>query len=165
MRLAACCLVMLAAVPVTAQKPWEQRIDLPVAVPVELPTIPALNPFATTLIAPPQVKQAVMREKFVDTFTARGAALIDPTGVCRRTVFLSLPWAALGPVLQGSLIEARFNPAKWQGSVAATWLSVSIDLKGRVESGQVSRLEATAPEPATPPRPDPVLTPGADARD
>lgn len=165
MRLAACCLVILVAVPVAAQKPWEQRIDLPVTVPVELPSIPVLNPFAATLVAPPQVKLAVMQERFVHTFTAQGSALIDSTGVCRRAVFLGLPWAALGPVLQGSLVEARFTPAKWRGSVTATWLSVFIDLKGRIDSGRVSRLVGTTPDPATPPRPDPIVTPEADARD
>lgn len=165
MRLGACCLVIFAAVPVTAQKPWEQRIDLPVTVPVELPAIPALNPFAATLVAPPQVKQTMMRERFIDTFTVQGAALIDPTGACRRSVFLRLPWLSLGPDLQGALGEARFTPAKWQGSVTATWLSVSIDLKGRIESGRVSRLVGTAPDPATPPRPDPVVTSVADERD
>lgn len=165
MRLGICCLVIAVAVPAAAQKPWEQRIDLPVSVPLEVPSIPSLNPFAAALVAPPQVKQSVMRERFVDTFTAQGAALIDPNGACRRMVLLRLPWLALGPDLQASLVETRFTPAKWQGSPTATWLSVSIDLKGRVESGRVSRLIGTAPDPATPPRPDPVVTPLPDVRD
>jgi hypothetical protein len=165
MRLATAGLVALVAIPAAAQKPWEVRVDLPMTVPIEMPAVPPTNPFAADLVAPPLHVQTALREKLDATFVVQGAAYIDPSGACRRVVFLRLPLPGIATDLQEALQETDFTPARSLGSAVATWLPFTVELQGRVRGGEVVRMQAVAPVAGQPPTPDTVAMPSADARD
>ena len=163
-RLIVLAMVLLAA-PVLAQKPWEQRVDLPVGVPIELPAVPPTNPFAAALVSPPAVNVTPLRDKFTDTFVAQAAAYIDAEGVCRRVVFTRLPWPGLGADLQQAIMETTFTPARARGTPVPVWMSLAIDLRGRVDRGRVVRAQGLRPDPAVPPVPETAAAPVPDAHD
>ncbi len=165
MRLAIAGLLAFIAIPATAQKPWEMRVDLPITVPIELPVVPPTNPFAVDLVAPPLHQQTVLREKFDATFAIQGAGYIDASGTCRRVVFLRLPLPGIATEIQQALEETDFTPARSLGASVPTWLPFTIDLHGRVRGGEVLRMQAIAPAAGEPPTPDLVAVPSPDARD
>ena len=158
-------LLLLAALPANAQKPWEMRVDLPVTVPVELPAVPATNPFAAALTSAPMPVTTPLQEKLVTNVPAQAAAYVDATGVCRRVVFISVPFPGITRELQTAVEETTFSPGKSFGNVAATWLPVAFDLAGRIQEGRLLTLQVLAPDPATPPLPETAATPAADSRD
>ena len=165
MRLAAVGLLVLVAIPAAAQKPWEVRVDLPMTVPIELPAVPPTNPFAADLVAPPLHVQTALREKFDSTFVVEGAAYVDPSGACRRVVFLRLPLPGIATDIQEALQETDFTPARSLGASVATWLPFTVGLQGRVRGGEVVRMQAAPPVAGGPPTPDAVAMPAPDARD
>ena len=146
-----------------AEKPWEQRVDLAVPVPIVLPAIPPTNPFATSVISPPAPVTTLLREKFVDVFNVEAAAYIDAGGVCRRVVFTKLPLPGLDAELQEGALEARFAPASAHGAGVPVWLPLGIELKGRVDGGRVVGLQGVSPDPGVPPVAEttPAPTPAA----
>jgi hypothetical protein len=149
----------------SAQKPWETRLDIAVPVPVELPAIAPLNPFASPVSTPPVVKSMPLRPKYVGTFPAQVAAYIDTAGSCKRTVLVRPPWGGLGADLQAAFAETTFAPGRSFGGPAATWLPVFVDLKGRIDEGRVITVNVTLPDPAAPPDADGVAAPVAEKRD
>lgn len=165
MRLAIAGLVALIAIPAAAQKPWEVRVDLPMTVPIELPAVPPTNPFAADLVAPPLHAQTPLREKLDTTFVVQGAGYVDPSGACRRVVFLRLPLPGIATDIQQALEETDFTPARALGASVATWLPFTIDLQGRVRGGEVLRMQAVPPAAGEPPTADPSGAPLPDARD
>jgi len=158
-------LMVLLAVPAGAQRPWEQRVDLQVGVPLELPAVPPTNPFAAPVVTPAAVNLSPLREKFVDTFAAAASAYVDREGVCRRVLFTRLPWPWLAAELQQAILETTFTPARSHGTPVPTWLSLTIDLKGRINRGRVVRAQGVRPDPAAPPVPDLAAVPTPDAQD
>jgi hypothetical protein len=156
---------VLLAAQSQAQKPWEQRVDLAVPVPIVLPAIPPTSPFATSVVSPPSPSATPLREKFADLFAVEVAAYLDAQGVCRRVVFTQLPWPGLGTELQEGLLETRFTPARARGGDVPVWLPLGIDLKGRIDEGRVVRLQGIAPDPAAPPLAKAPSVPVPDARD
>lgn len=158
-------LLLLLASPAAAQKPWETRLDIAVPVPVELPAIAPLNPFATPASAAPVAKAMPLREKHVGTFPAQVAAYIDTTGACRRAVLVRPPWGGLGADLQAAFAETTFTPGRSFGGPAATWLPVFVDLKGRIDEGRVITINVTLPKPDAPPDTDSTAIPAPDKRD
>lgn len=155
----------LLSIPVLAQKPWDTKVDLPVPVPIELPSVPPTNPFAASLVSPPAPVATPLREKFSDTFTVLTSVYVTGEGEARRVIFSRLPWPSLANDLRPQLAELNFTPARASGAAVPVWVPLAIDLKGRVAEGRVSRIQGSAPEPATPPMLELAAVPAPDARD
>ncbi|HVN32651.1 MAG TPA: hypothetical protein VMT45_11760 [Thermoanaerobaculaceae bacterium] len=148
-----------------AQKPWETKIDLPVPIPIELPAVPPTNPFAAAVVTPPSALSTPLREKFIDKFTVLATAYVNSDGACSRAVFTRMPWPGIETDLRQALAELTFTPARAGGTPVPVWLPVAIDFKGRINKGQMTKLQALTPNPATPPEPEVAATPTPDARD
>ena len=157
--------LVLLSTPALAQKPWETRVDLPVPVPLELPAVPTTNPFAAPVLSPPSPVATPLREKFVQTFAVLASAYVSSEGSCRRVVFTRLPWPGIEADLRQAVSELSFTPARAGGTAVPVWLPLAIDFKGRVDEGRVTNLQATSPDPSTPPVPEVVAPPTPDARD
>ena len=157
--------LLLAAFPAAAQKPWETRVDLPLAIPVELPAVPPLNPFASPVASPPAVATAPMLAKVAVRLHVEAAVYVDRTGVCRRVVLLAAPLPALAGELTEALQETTFTAGRARGAPAPAWLAVAFDLTGRVKEGRVVRVAPSPPDPAVPPMPEPAAMPALDPRD
>ncbi len=157
--------VLLASSTAMAQKPWEARVDLPVPVPVELPAVPPINPFAAPVLTPPSPLGTPLREKYAQTFTVLAAAYLDGSGTLRRLVFTRTPWPTLAADLRQPLSELTFTPARSGGASVAIWLPFAVDLKGRINEGRITRLQATSPDPGAPPAPDVASGPTPEAND
>ena len=155
----------LLSIPALAQKPWEMKVDLPVPVPLELPSVPPTNPFAAALLSAPAPVATPLREKFSDTFTVAATLYVTGEGETRRVVFTRLPWPGLANDLRPQLSELKFTPARASGAAVPVWVPLAIDLKGRVAEGHVSRMLGSAPEPGTPPSLEPAAAQAPDARD
>ncbi|MFI5165378.1 MAG: hypothetical protein ACHQQS_02030 [Thermoanaerobaculales bacterium] len=156
---------VLLAAQTQAEKPWEQRVDTAVPVPIVLPAIPPTSPFAIAVVSPPAPNSTPLREKFADLFSVEVAAYIDAQGACRRAVFTRLPWPGLGTELQEGLLETRFTPARAHGGDVPVWLPLGIDLKGRIDEGRVVHLDGAAPDPTAPPVAEAPSAPVPDPRD
>jgi len=165
MRRAFFVLSLMASVPAMAEKPWEARVNLAVPVPVELPAVPPTNPFATSLATLPAPVSTPLREKFSGTFSVLASLYVDAEGVTRRAVFTQAPLPGLVDALRPDVLEMTFKPARVSGSPVSVWLAVGIDLHGRIDEGRVTRIQPTAPDPATPPASEPVSTPSVEAQD
>jgi hypothetical protein len=157
--------LLLLSTPALAQKPWEARVDLPVPVPVELPGVPPTNPFASPVLAPASPVTSPLREKFVDKFTVLASAYVNSDGACRRALFTRVPWPGIEADLQQALSELTFIPARAGGAPVPVWLPVEIDFKGRINEGRLTKLQATAPDSATPPVPEVAAAPVRSAHD
>lgn len=157
--------LLLLAAPALAQKPWELRVDLPVAVPVELPAIPATNPFAAPVTSPPTPATTPMLEKVDTVLHVEAAVYVDTAGVCRRAVLLAAPLPGLTSEVNAAVLETTFVPGQARGQTVPVWLTVMFDLTGRIKEGRVIRAAPTAPDPASPPAPEATPPPSADARD
>ena len=165
MRRALIVLSLIASVPASAQKPWEVRADLPVLVPVELPAVPPTNPFATQLVTAPRPVTMPLREKFSGVSTVLASVYVDAQGGVRRVVFTQLPWPNLADALRPTIAATIFTPARSSGAAVPVWLPLAIDLHGRIQQGRVTGIQATTPEPTTPPAIEPSPYPTAEARD
>jgi len=162
MRRAAPLLALLLAAPTLAQKPWEQRVDLDVTVPVELPALPTINPFARPLLVQPAPLATPLAAKFTVVASARGNAFIDGQGACRRVLFASLPFPFVGEPLQQAFREGEFVAGRTAGGPAATWWPFALELTGRIKEGTVVRAQPAPPPPAELPVPeaDAAIEPG-----
>jgi hypothetical protein len=156
---------VLAAIPGAAQKPWETRTDLRLPAPIELPAVPAVNPFFTPLAVQPAILSSPLVEKFPLTLAVQAAIYIDAAGSCQRVVFTDLPLPGLAAELDESISETRFTPGRRLGADVPTWLTLAVDLEGRVDEGKVLRLAALPPDPRTPEVPDSSPVPTPEARD
>jgi hypothetical protein len=156
---------LLVACPVLAQKPWEQRVDIAVPVPVELPAIPPSNPFAMASDTLASALQTPLNEDFEGMFPVTVAGYVDAKGICRRAVvtYSSLPGIA-APVTN-EIAETRFTPAMLAGTAVATWTTLGLELVGRINEGSVVRVQSLAPNPSVPTQPDPGTTVGPEERD
>lgn len=157
--------LILLSLPATAQKPWETRVDLPVAIPIELPAVPATNPFATAVVATAVPVATPLVAKYVTGASVQAAAYVDSTGLCQRVVLLRVPYPGMARELQAALEQTSFTPGKSFAAAVATWLPVAFDLDGRVEKGQVLSLQVMPPDPTSPPVVEASPTPSPDARD
>jgi len=157
---------LLAATTVAAATPpWETRVDLPVPIPVELPAIPETNPFAQRLDTPPVLQAAPLRERFDITLSLEAAAYIDAGGKLRRAVPLRVPLPGVEADIVSTLLETSFNPGQTANRDTATWLTLGVDLSGRINSGRTVRVEAIAPAAEQIPAVASVLVPVATAED
>lgn len=156
---------ILLAAAAAAQKPWETRLDLAVPVPVDLPAIAPLNPFATPVNAAPVAVSMPLRQKFTGTFPVQVAAYIDNNGVCQKVVLVRAPWGGLGAELQAAFTETPFAPGRSFGGPVATWLPATVDLRGRIDEGRVLTIQVSLPDPDTPPDVEPYRGPVAEKRD
>jgi hypothetical protein len=154
MRRAAPLLALLLAAPTLAQKPWEQRVNLDVTVPIELPALPTINPFARPLLVQPAPVATPLAAKFTVVTGARGTAYIDAQGGCQRVLFSSLPLPFAGEELQQAFREAVFVPGRATAGPAAAWWPFTLELTGRVKEGEVVRVQPAPPPPAELPVPD-----------
>jgi hypothetical protein len=148
-----------------AEKPWESRVTIPVAVPIEIPTIPPMNPFSTAAVTPPQPIAMPLREKFQSVFTIQAAGYVDDRGACSRFVVLQAPWPSLVAEIQPVFAETSFSPGKAMGQPTPTWLSLSIDLAGRINEGKVVRMQPSALDPQKAPVADDPAVIGGSAVD
>lgn len=165
MRTALACAFLLVGSSVVAQKPWETHVDLRVPLPIEFPSVPTVNPFAAPLESPPAPRLTPLLEKYVDTFTATAAAYIASDGATRRIVVLKTPWPGVSAALQAALSSATFSPGRAAGAPAATWLPITIDLKGRIDEGRLLRLVPTVPDRNQVPAVERPASPAAEAAD
>jgi hypothetical protein len=154
MRRAAPLLALLLAAPTLAQKAWEQRVDLDVTVPVELPALPTINPFARPLLVQPAPVATPLAAKFTVVASTHGTAYIDGQGVCRRVLFAALPLPYVGEPLQQAFREGEFIAARTTGGPAATWWPFALELTGRIKEGTVIRVVPAPPPPAELPVPE-----------
>lgn len=148
-----------------ATPPWETRVDLPVPIPVELPAIPETNPFAQRLDTSPVLQAAPLRERFDITLSLEAAAYIDPGGRLRRAVPLRVPLPGVEADIVSTLLDTSFNPAQTANRDTATWLTLGVDLTGRINSGRTVRVEAHSPMSDQLPAVASVLVPVATAED
>jgi len=159
-------LLLLSAAVTGAQtpKPWEQRVDLDVAVPVELPALPTINPFARPLLVQPAPAATPLLAKYTLTASARGSAYIDAQGVCRRVALTALPLPFAGEPIQQAFREGEFTPGRAGSGPAATWWPFTLELTGRIKEGTVVRVQPAQPPPAELPVPEATTTapPAAD---
>ncbi len=156
---------LVASVPAAAQKPWEARADLPVPVPVELPSVPPTNPFAAAVETVAAPLSTPLHDKFAGSYSVLASAYVAADGAVRRVVFTQLPWLGLGDALRPTLGATVFTPARSSGQAVAVWLPLAIDLRGRVQQGRVARLTPSRPDPAAPPALEEAAPPAAEARD
>jgi len=165
MRTTAALATLLLAVTVSAEKPWETRLDLAVPVPVELPAIAPFNPFATPASSGPTAIGMPLRKKLVGTFPVTVAAYVDGNGVCQRLVLLRGPWTGLGAELQAAFTTTPFTPGRSFGGPVATWMPAIVDLRGRIDGGRVLTIQVSLPDPEAPYAVDPLPTPSAEPHD
>ena len=165
MRYVAAIGLWLVAALAGAQKPWEVRVDYPVPVPIALPTVPPINPFASSVLALPQPTATALVERFGDAFTMLASVYVGADGSCRRVVFTQLPWAGVEPVMRQVLTQTSFSPPRAAGGPVATWISVAVDLHGRITKGRFLRLQVLAPDPSEPPMLDPATRVAVDPAD
>ena len=157
--------LLIAAVPAAAQRPWEERVDIALPVPVELPSIPPSNPFALAVDTVATAVRTPLAEEFAGTFPVTAAGYVDAEGECRRVVVTVAPLPGLAAVVTTEVGKTRFNPGLLMGTSVPTWVTMAIDLAGRIEEGSVTRIQSVAPDPAAPPTLEPRAFAGPDARD
>jgi hypothetical protein len=160
----AAALVLLTA-PAAAQRPWEQRLDLPLVVPVELPALPPVNPFITPGATTPAPAATPLLAKLETTWHVEAAVYVDAKGVSRRAVLLAVPLSDVAEELSSTLLESSFQPALAQGRAVPAWISVSFDLTGRIKEGRAADLVPGSPEPAAPAAVETPAVPSAAAAD
>ncbi len=158
-------LLAASAAPAAAQRPWELKVDLAVPLPVELPAVPALNPFASAVSTPPIQAATPLDEKAPVRLPVSASVYIDASGKCRRAVFTGLPLPGLAPELVETLTDTSFNPGRSAGSAVPTWVTVGLDLAGRIDEGRVVRVVTARPDPAVPPIPESEPRPVPEATD
>ncbi len=147
-----------------ADKPWELRVDLAVPVPVALPEVPAVNPFAATSATVPVARTTPMASKFETTFPVRAAIYADAAGEVRRIVFVDVPLPGIVGDLREAVDKVEFSPARSFGGTVPTWVDLAFALDGRVDDGEVTAVRTVSPDPAVPPVPDAAPAPvGADS--
>lgn len=158
----AACLAVAAA-PTAAAPPWEARVDLPLPVPVQLPAIPDTNPFVRTVDTPPVLRTAPLLERYDITLSVETAAYIDANGRVRRIVPVRTALPGLESEIQDSLLETAFVSGRTGTQDTATWLTLGVDLEGRITRGRAVRVEATLPTaaelPQAVPQPFPETNP------
>lgn len=147
------------------EKPWERKVQLPVPVPLELPAVPAANPFFTPVDVQPSPRQTPMREDFAVTVPVSFAVYVEKNGTCRRAQPVSNPLPGVLEPVRLALLETDFIPAKAFGQPAAVWVDVGVDLRGEVKEGRVAQLSVTLPDPGDTPQLEPVPLPPLDPRD
>lgn len=147
------------------QRPWENKVNLPVPVPVELPAIAATNPFAVPVDTPPTVLTSPLAEKLDSVFRATAAVYVDGAGLVRRAVLLAVPLPGIGDELRLALLETSFTPGKSLAGQVSTWMDVGVDLEGRVDGAKLLALRALPPDPASPPVPEAEPQPVGEPRD
>jgi hypothetical protein len=147
--------VWLVAAGAAAQKPWEVRVDYPVPAPLALPAVPPTNPFASPLLAPPQPSATPLVEHFNDTFTVLASVYVGADGSSRRVVFTQLPWPGVEAAMRQALAQASFSAPMAAGGPVAAWISVAVDLHGRINQGRFLRIGVVPPDPSEPPVPEP----------
>ncbi|MCS7183665.1 MAG: hypothetical protein NZ869_11225 [Thermoanaerobaculum sp.] len=146
-------------------KPWEQKVALPVPVPMELPAVPPTNPFFTPLVAPPAPRQMPMREDFAVTVPVAFAVYVDKNGSCRRAQPLGNPLPGVVEPVRLALQETSFTPAKAFGQPVGVWVDVGVDLQGEISTGRLTQPVVTLPDPAEPATPESPALPPAEPRD
>ncbi len=134
-------------------------------VPIELPRVPATNPFAVPLTVQPVALETPLADRLDVAVTAEAAAYVDAYGTCRRVVFTRLPLPGLAPDLQESLAETAFtrrppsrrdgshlgSPSPWTSADASTAARSCVSHCCRQTSWRRQRQSAQ-PAPAPEPR-------------
>lgn len=156
---------LLLAAPVLAQRPWEQRVNIPVQVPVEMPAVPPSNPFHTTVDTPPAVVETPLERGFDGVFPVAAGVYVDAKGSCQRVVVTAAALPGVTAPVVAELAETRFNPALLGGTPVPTWVTVTMDLRGRISRGAWLRLRSSLPDPAAPPLEAAASPPAFERRD
>jgi len=146
------------------EKPWERKVQVPVPVPMQLPEVPATNPFYRPLVALPQAKQTPMREDFPITVPVSFSLYLTKEGECRRAHPLTNPMPGVLEPLRQELLQTTFTPAKAFGGAVATWLDVGVNLQGEIKEGKAVQLMIAAPDPAQTPTLEAIPTPPPDPK-
>jgi len=143
---------LLLASPAWAQKPWEQRVDIPVEIPLDLPAVALVNPFFAAVDAPPQLLEARLVKNFDGSYPVRAGIYVDAEGTCLRSVVLDTALPAASSAVTAELARTRFSPALLGGTAVPTWVTVVLELAGRIESGSFSRVRTLPLDPHLPPQ-------------
>jgi len=141
------CLVITVSLAAGAP-PWEARIDVPLPTPGELPAIPDTNPFAQVLDTPPVLRATPLQDRYDATLTVEVAAYIDASGRVRRVVPVRTTLPGLETEILANLLETSFASGRAANRDTATWLTLGVDLSGRINRGRAVRIEASAPRAA-----------------
>jgi hypothetical protein len=157
--------MLLMGTTALAQKPWENRVNIPLPAPVQLPAIPATNPFAAPVASPPVVTTSPMVEKLEETFPVRAAIYVNASGEVQRVVMLDVPLPGSGDDVRQALAETGFAPAHSLAGTVPAWVDVGVDLKGRIDEGSIVGLHASSPNPGEPPTPAEEARSPADPQD
>lgn len=156
---------LLVTGPALAQRPWEQRVDVPVQVPVALPTIPPTNPFHSPVDAPPKVLETPLEKGFEGVFPVAAGVYVDAKGICQRVVVTAAALPGLTAAVSSELAETRFDPALLGGTAVPVWVTVTMDVRGRISRGAWLGLRGSLPDPAAPPQEAAANAPAFERRD
>ncbi len=159
------CAALLVASPLWAQRPWEQRVDFPVDVPVALPTIPLDNPFFVAADEPATVLQTPLQRHVEGVFPLEAGIYVDAKGVCQRVVVQSSALPGTTSEVVSELSSTKFSPALLGGTPVPSWVTVRLDLAGRITGGTWQRLRTLVPEPERPPELEREAAPPFERRD
>ncbi len=140
-------------------------MDLPVEVPLDLPAVALANPFFSEVDAPPQLLAAPQVRNFDGSYPMRAGIYVDAEGACLRAVILEAALPAASSPVVAELARIRFAPGLLGGNAVPTWVTVLLDLKGRVESGSFSRVRTLLPDPQLPPQLAPAPSAAFERRD
>jgi len=140
------------------RRAWQQRLDLSVPVPVPAVAVQAANPFATKVDTPPKLLNAIPPAHMQLAGRAKVAVYVDSGGDCQGGVPLELPFPDITQDLLRSLMKARYEPARSDGSPVPAWTVLRLTLAGKLKNSAAMERHLTLPNPSTPPQQRPAGT-------
>ena len=155
------CLVMVAVLG-SAQQPgqraWQHRLKLEIPLPVPVVALDPVNPYSVPVDTPPERLAAVPPRKLQLAGWAKVAAYVDSRGECHGAVPLELPFPGITQELTGDLMRTRFEPGRAGTGAQPSWTVLQIALAGKLKESAVVDQNLELPDPASPPRREPVGT-------
>ena len=150
-------MVVAAAGAVVAQeagtRAWQQRLDVDIQLPVPLVELPATNPFAVIVDAPPRLVRSQPPRKVDVRGRATAATYVDARGESRGVVPLDLPFPGLAAILTREITDSKFDPARRGTTDVAAWAVIEVSIEGRVKESVVVDQALVMPDPDGPSRP------------
>lgn len=151
--------LLLVLGPVLAQaqsasvRAWQQRLQVEVPLPVPMVELETVNPFVIPIDEPPAILGSTPPRKVDVRGTAVVAAYVDAKGECLGGVPLELPFSGLTTSVIEGLAGARFDAAVAGAAPQPSWVTLEIEIDGRVKEAEVFDQTLEAPDPSAPPVP------------
>lgn len=145
------------ALPVAAQngttRAWQQRIDVPIDLPVPIERLASANPFAITVDEAPRLLASTPPKKLDVSGQAVVAAYVNADGECLGAVPLELPFPGMTTTILEELKGVRFDPATKGEDDVGSWVVIALDISGRIKESTVASPTFELPDVAAPPEP------------